>query len=152
MSCCLPVPNHCLNQWWLLIVRLCSIFLTAFLHRAPNLLLCVIDGILPKGPYPPCLRMADRALLAGYPRNEFQNNFFIIAATSPRGWRVKPISSLIPTYHYTNVRVSDFNRLYIFYPTRAPFTTMVSLKLSNYMYCFLWYVITHPCPNFNVAV
>ena len=28
-----------------------------------------IDGILPKGPYPPCLRMADRALLAGYHRN-----------------------------------------------------------------------------------
>ena len=27
-----------------------------------------IDGILPKGPYPPCLRMEDRALLAGYHR------------------------------------------------------------------------------------
>ena len=27
-----------------------------------------IEGILPKGPYPPCLRMADRTLLAGYPR------------------------------------------------------------------------------------
>ena len=27
-----------------------------------------VDSILPKGPYPPCLRMADRALLAGYPR------------------------------------------------------------------------------------
>ena len=26
------------------------------------------DGILPKGPYPPCLRMADSALLAGYHR------------------------------------------------------------------------------------
>ena len=26
------------------------------------------DGILPKGLYPPCLRMADRAILAGYPR------------------------------------------------------------------------------------
>ena len=26
------------------------------------------DGILPKGPYLPCLHMADRALLAGYPR------------------------------------------------------------------------------------
>ena len=26
-----------------------------------------VDGILPKGSYPPCLRMADRALLAGYP-------------------------------------------------------------------------------------
>ena len=29
---------------------------------------CHIEGILPNGPYPPCLRMADRALLAGYPR------------------------------------------------------------------------------------
>ena len=28
---------------------------------------CYIEGILPKGPYPPCLRMADRAILAGYP-------------------------------------------------------------------------------------
>ena len=27
-----------------------------------------LDGILPKGPYPPCLRMTDRGLLAGYPR------------------------------------------------------------------------------------
>ena len=27
-----------------------------------------IEGILPKGPYPPCLRMEDRALLTGYPR------------------------------------------------------------------------------------
>ena len=30
-----------------------------------------IEGILPKGPYPPCLRMADRALLAGNPRYVF---------------------------------------------------------------------------------
>ena len=29
-----------------------------------------IDGILPKGPYPPCLRMADRALVAGYPQQK----------------------------------------------------------------------------------
>ena len=28
-----------------------------------------LDGILPKGPYPPCLRMADRALLAICPRS-----------------------------------------------------------------------------------
>ena len=27
-----------------------------------------LDGILPTGPYPPCLRMADRARLAGYSR------------------------------------------------------------------------------------
>ena len=31
-----------------------------------------IDGILPKGAYPPWLRMVDRALLAGYPRDEFR--------------------------------------------------------------------------------
>ena len=38
-----------------------------------------IDGILPKGPYPPCLRMADRALLAGYPRYQF--NWVIIGSS-----------------------------------------------------------------------
>ena len=27
-----------------------------------------MEGILPNGPYPPCLCMADRALLAGYLR------------------------------------------------------------------------------------
>ena len=31
------------------------------------------DGILPKGPYPPCLRMADRTLLVGYPRFMLHN-------------------------------------------------------------------------------
>ena len=34
-----------------------------------------IYGILPKGPYPPCLRMADRAHLAGYPRYDIQHQF-----------------------------------------------------------------------------
>ena len=29
-----------------------------------------IEGILPNGPYPLCLRMADRTLLAGYPRHD----------------------------------------------------------------------------------
>ena len=33
-----------------------------------NPLTWYINGILPKGPYPPCLHMANRALLAGYPR------------------------------------------------------------------------------------
>ena len=34
-----------------------------------------INVILPKGPYPPCLRIADRALLAGYPRYIDDNNY-----------------------------------------------------------------------------
>ena len=29
-----------------------------------------MEGILPKGPYPPCLRMADKALFAGYRRHD----------------------------------------------------------------------------------
>ena len=38
-------------------------------HHLELLALCAyIDGILPKGPYPPCLCMADKALLVGYPR------------------------------------------------------------------------------------
>ena len=44
-----------------------------FIHNVENnhwyLFRCDIDGILPKGPNPPCVRMADRALLAGYPRD-----------------------------------------------------------------------------------
>ena len=35
----------------------------------PSRGLSLIDGILPKGPYLPCVSMAGRALLAGYPRN-----------------------------------------------------------------------------------
>ena len=42
-----------------------SMMLLVFL---PNVYQPDIDGILPKGPYPPCLRMADRALSAGYHR------------------------------------------------------------------------------------
>ena len=36
-----------------------------------------IDGILLKGPYPPCLRMADRAILAGHPRHISDTNLVI---------------------------------------------------------------------------
>ena len=39
------------------------------------------EGILPKGPYPPCLRMADRALSAGYPRFERCYNSLTLVTT-----------------------------------------------------------------------
>ena len=55
---------------------------TAGLYAAGSMSFCnwkykdtQIDGFLPKEPYPPCLRMADMDLLAGYPRYErFTNN------------------------------------------------------------------------------
>ena len=33
-----------------------------------------VEGILPKGPYLPCVSMAGRALLAGYPRCILEHN------------------------------------------------------------------------------
>ena len=53
-----------------------------------------IYGILPKGPYPPCLRMADGALLAGYPRSISTQIGLVIFTVSLKGpwyvaWRFK---------------------------------------------------------------
>ena len=42
--------------------------MTTLTFQFLSIFLAYFEGILPKGPYPPCLRMADRALLAGYPR------------------------------------------------------------------------------------
>ena len=56
------------------------------------------DGILPKGPYLPCLRMADRALLAGYPWNpqyHVPSNLSTITymyAATQRSWRTVGVS------------------------------------------------------------
>ena len=54
-------------------IRLCSVGYskTIVIVNRSNSFCCLLfhsDGILPEGPYLPCLRMADRALLAGYPR------------------------------------------------------------------------------------
>ena len=39
-----------------------------------------LEGIQQKGPYPPCLHMADRALLAGYPRSLSGYIFYMISS------------------------------------------------------------------------
>ena len=43
-------------------------FIHWLFHQMNKGALTDVDGILQKGPYPTCLHMADRALLAGYPR------------------------------------------------------------------------------------
>ena len=48
-----------ISAWW----KKCEINLLIYSQT----LTVQLNGILPKGPYPPCLRMADRAILAGYP-------------------------------------------------------------------------------------
>ena len=45
-----------------------------------------IVGIMPTGPYPPCLRIADRALLAGYPRNQHYVSTVWYQDTSTTQW------------------------------------------------------------------
>ena len=53
------------------------------------------EGILPKGPYPPCLRMAGRVLLAGYPRY-----VYVCVCVQVLHHRIKfsSVLSLIPCY------------------------------------------------------
>ena len=43
---------------------------TVFYKNASSRVFSDVEGMPPKGPYPPCLRMAGRAVLAGYPRCE----------------------------------------------------------------------------------
>ena len=52
----------------------------------------LLAGILSKGPYPPCLRMADRALLAGYPRYilYFLQRFMWFSDRSRPSWHRMP--------------------------------------------------------------
>ena len=51
----------CVFSWPIFLVMIERIYTLSYYHQQ-------IDGIMQKGPYPPCLRMADKALLAGYPR------------------------------------------------------------------------------------
>ena len=62
-----------LNFWraWMIIFKFDHKWLRTFAFIEPlssNTCLAYIEGTLPKGPYLPCLHMADRALWAGYPR------------------------------------------------------------------------------------
>ena len=53
-------------NWWS--PRLQTHICVTWLHELKK---AHIEGILPKGPYPPCLRIADWALWTGYPRYLF---------------------------------------------------------------------------------
>ena len=60
-----------------------------------------IDGILPKGPHPPCLRMADRALLVGYPRHFHSRKCFEKVV-----WKMSAILSARPCVKWFVLSVS----------------------------------------------
>ena len=69
LDCSAPGGERCESLTWVDEIQVLYILLA---QRLMSILCGYIEGILPKGPYTPCLRMADvsmadRALLAGYP-------------------------------------------------------------------------------------
>ena len=69
----------------------------------------LIDGILPKGPYPPCLPMADRALSAVYPRfmetSSPFNQFLLPESSSSSG-----VSCLVYFINHNKGNVVHFDK------------------------------------------
>ena len=71
-SCLIPRGNLQWGNHWRLFIR--RMMKHGWTDKAWNgnlttiYIYIYVDGILPKGPYPPCLRMADRVLLTEYPR------------------------------------------------------------------------------------
>ena len=87
------------GKWYVLISKL---NFNNFI-RDPTTRLKHINGILPKGPYLPCLRLADRALLAGYHRHGVCYPWFcemaVIYHTFTRGSCViEKLTYLIPVF------------------------------------------------------
>ena len=80
-----PYINHNLASTWILVCQIlihhkCIIQVLGICQPTLSCRwkLC-IEGILPKGPHPPCVSMAGRALLAGYPWYQLpQTNLFKI--------------------------------------------------------------------------
>ena len=93
MACCLPAPSPYLDQCWQIVIYWFHSLLQWNSKIAAQTVLSLqpeFDGILPKGPYPPCLRMADRALLAGYPWIEgcqFDSQLSVTMMMKHLAWR-----------------------------------------------------------------
>ena len=132
-----------------------------------------IDGVLPKGPYPPCLRMADRALLARYSRyihNEcvapFTNKTFCVRCNQSSGHKSNGWAQIYtPNYNYlhwpmrsaTNqslIRIPMVTRIYC---ADINLSTWRLLKYRNVDYILapkieIWLLYsTLPCHNNTVA-
>ena len=70
---CLHIDEVVWTGWWQLGIDSSGID-SSDVVQSGHKSLFDFDGILPKGPYLPCLCMADRALLAGYPRCMFDRS------------------------------------------------------------------------------
>ena len=120
------------------------------LHHVIMTLHCIVlqlinklyfDGILPKGPYPPCLRMADKALLAGHP-------WFVLACeawkllvslllgilqnmVNPSLTPTQPEGSELPTFSYGGESMPRVLKQYVFSPHGYIFPIRWSNQLNQ---------------------
>ena len=95
-----------------------------------------IEGILPKGPYPSCLRMADRALLAGYPQYDL---------TVPVV--CQQIKLLL--FHCGACVVHHCPVLSCIVATPGRATHLMPAWIINHMPSKVWHEITYPFPKRN---
>ena len=106
------------------------------------------DGILPKGPYPPCLRMADRALLAEYPR--YTESAYIIFVKRVFSHKVKyrfVLPNLCKTRSHDAARAVAVPQgnggrqdLYTSWWRHQMEIFSASLASEAELWCFIWYV------------
>ena len=81
------VPHNCILKMFITCDLILEMSFKVVIPQEPGEL-CLFDGILPKVPYSPCLRMADRALLTGYPRFVWCNQFMFVLLLSTQSTRL----------------------------------------------------------------
>ena len=109
---------------------------SSYIHIVPY---CIyIERILPKGPYPPFLRIADRALLAGYPR--YDNYTQIKTIRTPKEIFIQQDEIMtFRLYFYVQSQCNQSPK----YLT----VSVCDLGVSNYFYRALCDTTIHLCPS-----
>ena len=113
------------------------------------------DGILPKGSYPPCLRMADRAPFARYPRiqSDKSHKCEYTISESDFGSLLQGNKIAIDVACKILKSCTDALIWFMWFQCTlagAPFTNMTAW-ISNHIHYKMWDEMTYPFPKFNGA-
>ena len=125
--------------------QLCNNWYQCTLHRSGCHISHIIEGILPKGPYLPCVSMAGRSLLAGYPRylpNIIKYYLVTLLLCAVRS-RVQLKGSI--KISKKTVRLRDLRRSAVAVPITGLFYFVISI-ISNLIDTYLRFML-----SFNVS-